>query len=313
MGIMSKNENFFKKLWRLLKEPNLILLCTNWFITIAGAVVSIVMCAKGYLSEFSYIVFGITALSLSYSIYTTAKFTPTLQERFRKAIQNNKFIRVFTENYSIRTIVLVIISIVINLAFVIFNTVFAVLTHSLWYGASAVYYFFLSLLKGTVFFVDNRVKKQAKGNNEKILLGQLKNYRGCGIALLVVELAMTSVITLMILQQRPTEYSKIVAITFATYTCYRIVLSVRNVVNAKKINNPQIQCFRNIGLAETTLSLVSLQMALVSTFSDGTTDLRVLNAIVGFVACAFIIGIGVFMITRASAKIKKLKLKEKGD
>ncbi len=71
---MSKYKNFFKKLWYLLKEPNLILLCVNWFITLVGAVVSIVMCTMEYLEVFSYIVFGITAISLSYSIYTTITY-----------------------------------------------------------------------------------------------------------------------------------------------------------------------------------------------------------------------------------------------
>ncbi len=307
---MSKNGKFFKKLWHLLKEPNLILLCLNWFVTLVSAIGSIIVCIMEYMGIFAYIVYVIAAISLSYSIYTTVKFAPTVKERVMESLKRQKIIKNYLEDFSFKTVVAATLSLLINLGFVAFNTVFAFLSRSVWYGASAAYYFLLCLLKGGLFFGDKKLKTQTRDERE-ILSGQLKNYRICGIALLVVELAMTGVITLMVLQQRPTVYPEIVAITFATYTFYKITFSIINVVKASARNNPQIQCFRNIGLAETALSLVSLQMALVSTFSDGTSDMRLLNAIVGFTACAFIIGIGVFMIIRASIKIKKLN--KKGD
>ncbi len=308
--MMDNNENFFKKLLLRLKEPNLIILCANWAITLAGIIGSLVMVVLSYTGIFSYVVYVIASLSLAYSVYTAVKFVPTLKERVMTSLKRKKLVKDYLENYSFKTIVGATLSLIINLGFVAFNSVFAFLSNSVWYGASAVYYFLLCLLKGGLFFADNKLQKKANNDENIILNGQLKNYRICGIAILILELAMTGVVTLMILRQSPTQYSDIIAITLAAYTFYKITFSIINVVKARAHNNPQIQSFRNIGLAETAVSLVSLQLALVSTFSDGATDMTILNAIVGFAACAFTIALGIYMIIKATMKLKKLKLNE---
>ena len=69
-----------------------------------------------------------------------------------------------------------------------------------------------------------------------------------------------------------------------------------------------LQSFRNINLADAAVSLLSLQVTLVAVFSDGTDGaMNALNAVTGFAVCALTLALGVFMIVRANARLKKIK------
>ncbi len=297
-------KQFLQKIFNFLKNPNLVFLCANWFITLAGIAGSLTFVFVEYTGVFSYIVYAISAISLAYSVYTAILFAPTLKERFTAQLKKKRLVKTFIENYSFRTLILSTVSLVINLAFVAFNIVFAVLNRSVWYAASAVYYVLLSVLKGWVFSIDSKAKKD-NNDSDKYYIAQLKNYRNCGIALFILELGITAIVTLTVLQEKPMNYSEIIAIALAAYTFYKIAFAIKNVVGARKHKNPQIQTFRNIGLAEAAISLVSLQMALVATFSETGTDMTVLNALTGFTACALTIAMGIFMIINGTKLIKQ--------
>ncbi len=300
-------KEFLQKIINFLKKPSLVFLCFNLFITLAGIVGSLIFVYIEYTGVFSYIVYAVSALSLAYSVYALIKFAPSLKEKFTAQLKKKRLVKTFIENYSFRTLINSTVSLVINLAFVAFNIVLAVLNRSVWYGASAVYYLLLSALKGWVFSIDSKAKKD-NNDSDKYYIAQLKNYRNCGIALFVLELGMTAIVTLMVLQEKPMNYSEIIAIALATYTFYKIAFAIKNVLSARKHKNPQIQTFRNIGLAEAAISLVSLQMALVATFSETGTDMTVLNALTGFTACALTIAMGIFMIVNGTKLIKERNL-----
>ena len=52
-----------------------------------------------------------------------------------------------------------------------------------------------------------------------------------------MELALAAAVTLMILYERPTEYSEIMAITSAAYTFYKVIFAVVNVVKVRKLQD----------------------------------------------------------------------------
>ncbi len=295
----------FKKIIDFFKNPNLIVLCVNWALTLICIAGSITLVSLNIEGVISIIVYVVSALSLAYSIYTAVLFAPTLQERFNKAIQSNKFTKNLTEDYSFRTMLFATVSLIINLGFVAFNIVFAVMFRSIWYSATATYYFLLSVLKGYVFYADKKAKRLAENNENSYYVSQLKNYRNCGIFLFILEIAMTAVVTLTVMQNKPMGSSDIMAITIAAYTFYKVIFAIINVVKARQHKNPQIQSIRNIGLVDAAITLVSLQMTLVATFSTTGNDMTILNAITGFVACVLTICIGIFMIVFATIKIKK--------
>ncbi len=222
-----------------------------------------------------------------------------------KNFKNNRLIYNFFHNHNFKTVILSLISLIVNLGFVIFNTITSIIYNSIWHCTLAIYYLFLSILKGSLFLSDKRIKTSTSDKNT-IIKKQFFYYRLCGILLVALASTMAGVITLMVTKGNPVRYSEIVAITIAAYTCYKITFSIINFRKARINHNLLIQSIRNIGLAESSMSLISLQIALISTFSNTDYNYTTLNAIVGFFVCIITISIGLYMIIKSSKELKKL-------
>ncbi len=296
-------KTFWEGIRAWLKNPSVLVICVNWLLTVAAATGAIVMAATGYSGAFCYVVYAIAALSLAYSVYTVVKFAPTVKRGVQNKLKKYAFTRKMTENYGFRTLVFAWASAGINLAFVAFNLVMGILTKNAWYASLAGYYFLLSGLRGGVFLLDKRAKKLANGEEAMYRKAQIKNYGLCGLALFVLEVAMAVAVTFMVVAGKPTKYTEIMAIVFATYSVYKIALAIRNIFKAKKNKDWQVQAFRNIGLVDAAISLLSLQTTLVATFSEDGWGMYALNAIVGLFVCLFTIGVGAAMIVQSRRRI----------
>ncbi len=286
-----------RKICSSLKAPSAGILALAWILTACGVVGSLIMVVAGYTGWLSYPTYALAACLLAYTTYTVVRFAPKIKAGVHTTLKKSKFTRSMAENYGFRTLVFAGCSFLMNLGFVVFNTVFALLTNDAWYGCLAGYYFLLSGLRGLVFWWNRRAKE---GELSPAL--QRRNYGLCGWVLLVLDFAMAVAVTFMVLDQKPTQYTEITAIVFATWSVYKISLAIYNVFKARKTKNLQIQSFRNIGLVDAAVSLLSLQVTLVSTFSEEGADMFLLNAIVGACVCLFGIGVGVFMIIKSRRK-----------
>lgn len=120
-----------------------------------------------------------------------------------------------------------------------------------------------------------------------------------------LDIALAAAITVMMLTQKPTVTGEIMAISSAAYTTYKVVMAIRNLIKAKSMQDPVVQTIRDIGLIDAFASVFSLEVTLITTFSEeGTlTDMRMLMAISGFAVCAFTIGLGAYMIIKSAKKL----------
>ncbi len=302
-------KEFFKKIGAKLRNPPKSALVGNYLLTLVCVAVSLTMVFLGYTGVFSYVAYIFAALTLAYTVYTIVLYAPAFKGWVLRALRRREFTKNLTEDYSFRTVVFATCSFVVNLAFVAFNTVFAVLTKNAWYASLAGYYFLLSGLRGGVFWKNRRAKASSE-TDEEYQLRQLKNYRWCGVALFSLDFAMAVAVTVMVVQNRPTKYTEIMAIVFAAYACYKIALAVRNIFKAKKTKDVFIQSFRNVGLVDAAISLLSLQVTLVGTFSKEGGSMLLLNALTGAFVCLLTISVGVAMIVQANRKIKERRKRE---
>ncbi len=294
-------KEFWQKALTFFKSPNRATVWVNGILTVIAVALSLTVVAVGYTGIFSYFVYVIAAVTLAYFIYTIVLVAPKIKAWSKSKLRSRKFTKNLTEDYSFRTIVFGVCSVVINLSFVVFNTVFAALTKSAWYASLAGYYFLLSFLRVGVFYMEKSAKKKGEGYR----LAQLKNYLFCGVALFALDVAMSAAVTLMVMEQKPVRYTEIAAIVFATFSAYKITLAIWNIFKAKRTKDPFIQSFRNVGLVDAAISLLSLQTTLVSTFSAEGENMLWMNALTGAFVCLLAIGMGAYMIYRANTRRKK--------
>ena len=118
-----------------------------------------------------------------------------------------------------------------------------------------------------------------------------------GILLLALNFALTGVILLTIAQDTARRYSEIVVISIATYTFYKIIMAVVNMVKVRKTQSPVLITIRNIGTADALVSMLTLQATMLASFQGkGGLDANRMNAITGMVVCVLILALGVSMI-----------------
>lgn len=121
-----------------------------------------------------------------------------------------------------------------------------------------------------------------------------------GILLLVLNFALTWVILLTIAQDTARRYSEIVVISIATYTFYKIIMAVVNMVKVRKTQSPVLITIRNIGVADALASMLTLQATMLASFQGkGGLDANRMNAVTGMVVCVLILALGVSMIRYA--------------
>ncbi len=291
-----------KEKWRkalaFLKAPPRWVIAVCFSLTPVFVALSLLCVFLGAAGIFSYSIYALSACALAYAVYLLVRLAPQIKGWGLGTLRRGKFTRELTENYGFRTLVFAGFSLLINFGFVLFNAVFAILTKNIWYGSLAGYYFLLGGVRGCVFWWERRARKRACGDEEYYRRLQWKNYGNCGVALLVLNFALSVAVTLMVLDQKPTKYSEITAIVFAAYTVYKIFFAVHNIFKAKKGKDLQIRSFRNIGLVDAAVSLLSLQTALVATFSTEGEDMLALNAVVGAAVCITAVAIAVVMLAQ---------------
>ena len=295
----------FRRLILFLKKPPLSFLCIFWGITVALIAGTVALIVLNYMDWPVYIAYGVSAVFSVYTVYSLPRFIPKIKEMILERAKSHPFANSLLTSYGFRTVAFSALSFVINIGFAVFNAVLGVITLSYWYAIFACYYIFLSVLRGVILVGSYQAKKRAADDETVYAVYKLKLYRMCGIFLLILELALAAAVSLMILSTRPTEYSEIMAITSAAYTFYKIIFAIVNVFKVRRMQDPMLQCFRNINLTDAAVSLLTLQVTLVAVFSDERTEMmNILNAVTGFIVCALTVVMGILMIVRSTIRLK---------
>lgn len=295
----------FRRLILFLKNPPFLFLYIVWGITFALIAGTAALIILNYMEWPVYIAYGASAIFFIYSIYALTRLIPGIKARILEKAKTHPFANNLLTSYGFRTVAFSVLSFVINIGFAVFNAVLGVITLSYWYAIFACYYIFLSVLRGVILVGSYQAKKRAAGDETVYAVYKLKLYRMCGIFLLILELALAAAVSLMILSTRPTEYSEIMAITSAAYTFYKIIFAIVNVFKVRRMQDPMLQCFRNINLTDAAVSLLTLQVTLVAVFSDERTEMmNILNAVTGFIVCTLTVVMGILMIVRSTIRLK---------
>ncbi len=302
----------WKKLYEKLKNPSGIILTISYVLTIlfcAGAVLAVVTSENAKnISIFSYPLFAFAAIFLAYSTYTVVVFGPSIKNKLIVFLKKHKFTRNLLENYGFRTVVFATLSTSLNVLYVIFNGVVAIISRSIWYGSLAGYYIVITALRLSIISYhkekrsqsdDASIHEQSQDESKEV-----KKYKACGVFLLVLPLCLSASITEMVVNNSGFIYWGWTVFAFAAYAFYKITMSIFNVVKARKNDDITLQALRNIGLADAFVSILALQTALLYAYAEGT-DYAFANAITGAVVCASTVVIGTLMIIRANKLMKK--------
>ncbi len=298
--------NFYLK----LKTPK------NWFAIVYSIIaliiiaITITLVAVDLVNNIvTYIFFGLSAIALTYLVYLVVFYIPKIKEAIIKSMKKHKFTNEMLSSYGYRSTIFAFCSLIINIAYAIFQGIFAILSRSIWFGALATYYIIISLIRGGIIFV---ARKKKKSKHEFTLEKQIKSYRNCGIYLVLLNFALVGAIIQLVLTNNGFKYAGLMIYCMATYAFYKLSMSIYNLFKAKKHNDYTIQSIRNISFADALVSILALQTALLYEFSPNHNS-TLPNALTGGAVSAIIIVVGLYMAISGAIKLKNLqKEKENG-
>lgn len=285
----------FKNIWNKIKQPKtiwLVLFYIFFVLVTAGTLLLVIFVPKH--TVFHYICYVVSAISLSYFVYTCVIYTPRVKAGITNYLRKHKFTSNLLDDYGYRTLIFSIVGFVLNILYVALIGVLAIITHSFWYISIAVYYLILILMKTTVF------KSRRKNKN---LTNQIKAYRACGIMFILLTIAFSGVIVLVYKSNNFFEYAGLMIYVVATFTFYKLSLAIYNIFKARKQDQIYVENIRNINLASALISIVALQVAMFQAFSPELNS-GFANALTGAGVSLIIMTLGVLMIIKANKLLK---------
>lgn len=256
--------------------------------------------------------------AIAYISYVLAAYTltiwclriPFLIRFFKKFKDENKYAHRWLTDTHLRVNVSLYGSLLWNAAYAVFQLGLGVWHHTFWFCSLAGYYLCLAVMR---FFLVRYTSKYRAGEKMR---DELIRYRNCGIAFLMMNMALALIIFFMVYWNRTFEHHEITTIAMAAYTFGTLTMAIINVIKYRKYNSPVFSASKAISLAAALVSMLTLESTMLTTFSDGTmslADRRILLGISGGVISAFIIGMAVYMIMQSSKNIKLIEEQINGE
>ena len=292
-------------LLKLLLRPRGLVLVITYILTLIFISSSLALLFVDYtgslLEVLAYTCFGLAGVSLGYSVYTIVIYAPGIKKNFMGMIRSNPNLNMVLSDWGMRTLISAVISFVFGIANAALNAYLGISERSIWFGALAAYYIFLAIMRGG-FLLGSRRRVRSDS------LLRAKNYRRCGILLLILNAALSSAIAQMIFDDRGFSYKDWLIYAFAAYAFYKITMAIINAIRARSHDDLTLQGIRNINIVDGAVSILALQTALLHTFSvSGEVDISLFNTLTGSVVSLFSLGLSIFMIVKGNREIKEIK------
>ena len=306
----------FRSLWKKILKPPTWAKVLTFLVMIISSALSLVFVLLGFensvLAVVAYMLFGVAGVSLTYSVYLIIPLFPKMKRATISFLESYEFTYLLLRNFGFRTVIFAIGSFAMSLLFSGFNAYMGIINRSIWYGALSVFYIALAFVRGGVLtYHKNRIGKKDKRQNDENL--KAKVYRNSGIITLILNIALSVAIAQMIFGDAHFTYIGWTIFAYAAYAFYKITMSIISFIKAHKQTDLTVRAIRNINLVDALVSILALQTALLTMFSEGEINISIFNTITGTVVSLVSIAIGIYMIVSANKKMKELQKENKNN
>ena len=195
-----------------------------------------------------------------------------------KAIKKSKPYKLYQEHKLLITKLSLIFATLFHFIYGIFKLILGLYYMSWWFITFALYYLILCLMKLNIV-------KDLKNEIGKNLIEEYKKLKLTGIILLLLNLILSGIIV-------------------AIYDFYLIISAIINVIKYRNNHSPLLASTKCISLTVAMISMVSLEVAMVSQFGSHNPTFKILmTSIMGFVICLINTIMSIYMIIKANHNI----------
>lgn len=179
----------------------------------------------------------------------------------------------------------------INLLYALYNGGLGLANSSLWFITMCAYYTILSTMRfGTVLCS----YKHSSSPHMAYFVMKMS-----GLLLAVLSLVLTGVVYLSLAENIAVIYDRVIMITIATYTFYKIIMAVICAVKQKNNPSPLLAVIRTIGYTDVAVSVLTLQRSMLASFGEmADTQAHTMNVLTGAAVCLFVLSLGIALTLR---------------
>lgn len=254
---------------------------------------------------------------LAYLIYVISFYTlvvvcvriPGTVKWVKKKLHENKYTDRYLTDKDLRIRVSMYRSLLITFAFATFKIILGFVYNSSWFFAMAGYNVILSLMR----FIMVRQSQQKGLSEYEERKRNLQSYRVCGWLVMVLNVAVSVIMFMVIVQKQTILYNMIVTIGLAAFTFYCFTMAIINTIKYRDRKNPIYAAVKRIDLVKAIVSIFTLQVAMLAVFSeqDATVDIGLMNTLTGVAVTIAINTIGAMMIAGVRSDFRELENMEK--
>jgi len=245
----------------------------------------------------AYLIYCMSAYSLTVwlaalpGLLQKIKAAVMASPRFAK-IRNVKITRRYLGDLAFRGSVSIYRGMAVNFFYVVFRVIAGIRYASVWFLSMAVYYLVLGGLRAYLIICYHRRSPEL----------ECRCYRTTAWLLFLLNIPMGGMILLMVLTNSGYAYPGHIIYLSALYAFYTMGLSVRNLIQFRKLGSPILSAAKVLNFISAMMSILGLQTALISRFSEEGEDYRqMMNAITGGFVYGIVILIAAYMLLHSQA------------
>ncbi len=268
------------------------------------------------------LVFGNPAHPLTYCSYVASAYAVTvltigiirLVQAWKQDPQKIKAVKAFTQSKFgksyltdplFRTKISLYVTLCIGVLYACVHLISGLWQKSLWFCGLAGYYLVLCAMR---FAILQRA-------DEADLIAKYRRCRLCGILLFLLNAVLVLITVQIVRQSRGYAYAGLLIYVMAAYSFYAVIFAICQTVRYRNDPNPMLSASKCISLTAATVSILSLETAMLSAFGNPQDTLfrTTITAITGAGVCLVVIGMAIYMIHKANVGIRNvITSQEKG-
>lgn len=239
----------------------------------------------------------------AYSLTILCVKSPILFRRLTEAKKKNKYIILYESDAKLQVNISLYSSVILNTLYALMQLLSGFYYHSVWFYALSGYYALLVVIR---FFLLKDTRKIIPGKDK---FYEFLVYRLCGVLLLLINIALSVIVTYIVWQNRGFKYHYIYTIALAAYTFTTMILAIINIIRYRRYESPLLSGARVISLVSAIVSMLSLETAMLTAFGEpGSESFRqTMTALTGAVVCLLVLAIAMNMIIHSTKEIEKIK------
>ena len=256
---------------------------------------------------------GLEAHPIAYLMYVISFYAlvlvcvriPGIVKWWKRKLHENKYTDMYLTDKDLRMRISMYRGLLITFIFAGFKIILGFVYDSSWFFAMAGYNVILSIMR---FILVRQSEKKRLSEYEARKRG-LQSYRVCGWLVMVLNIAVSVIMFMVIVQKQEIRYNMIVTIGLAAFTFYCFTMAIINMVKYRDRKNPIYAAVKRIDMVKAIVSIFTLQVAMLTAFNGqgASLDVGLMNTLTGVAVTIAINTIGALMIAGVRGDFRELE------